>query len=231
MAEYVKGIDVSRWQGGIDWKAVKEDGVRFAFIKAGGSDAGLYIDPYFAENMRAAHSQGIRLGAYYYVGPNCVTYEDGHADGARMVHICEAFRDYITLPLIIDFEAPPASDRAGNSAAVRGFCAAVTASGFEAGVYASEFSGFQERLNLAALPDIFKWCAKWSAASPNTVDWSVWQQTSEGSVNGIGTPVDVDFFKPESWDARFKSKDSKNEKLKAALAELKRSMENVEALL
>ena len=228
MGEYIKGIDVSRWQGKINWEAVRADGIFFAFVKAGGSDCGFYTDPYFVENIQGAHAAGIRVGAYWYVGAKCVTYDDGFADGERMADICSAFRDILDLPIIIDFEAPPIRDKAGNTAAVRGFCAAVSASGFVPGVYASEISGFRDRLNLAALPDIFKWCAKWSAASPNSLDWSVWQQTSEGRVDGIAGAVDIDYFKPEAWEAAAVSDQNK---FKEALADLRRAIEKVEALL
>ena len=67
----IKGIDVSRWQGVIDWKAVKADGVEFAIIKAGGSDAGFYKDRTFEQNYAGAKENGISVGAYYFVGKLC----------------------------------------------------------------------------------------------------------------------------------------------------------------
>ena len=53
----MKGIDVSRWQGDINWESVKADGIEFAIIKAGGSDAGFYQDPKFERIIRAPKTQ------------------------------------------------------------------------------------------------------------------------------------------------------------------------------
>ena len=83
----IKGIDVSHWQGDIDWNAVKEDGVEFAIIKAGGSDAGFYEDSKFRENYEAAKAAGVDVGAYYFVGKYCKSYEDGVADAERFIEI------------------------------------------------------------------------------------------------------------------------------------------------
>ena len=227
MAEYIKGIDVSRWQGSINWEAAAADGVKFAFIKAGGSDAGFYEDPMFQINMIQAHDAGVKIGVYYYVGPNCTSFDDGEADGLRLVMLCAKWKSMISLPLVIDFEAPTARDKSGNTAAVRGFAKAVADAGYFPMVYASEISGFRDRLNTAALPDLRKWCAKWSVASPATVAWDVWQQTSEGRVDGISCPVDIDYYKPEAWDAIVLPQTE----LDAALRELKAAIEKVERLL
>ena len=64
----VRGIDVSHWQGAIDWAKVKASGIQFAIIKSGGSDAGFYTDPRWEENYRNAKANGIAVGAYYFVG-------------------------------------------------------------------------------------------------------------------------------------------------------------------
>jgi lysozyme len=62
MSEF-KGIDVSHWQGAIDWAKVKAAGIQFAIIKSGGSDAGFYTDPRWEENYRNAKANGIAVGA------------------------------------------------------------------------------------------------------------------------------------------------------------------------
>ena len=58
----IKGIDVSKWQGEIDWKKVRADGVEFAMIRTGYFTN--YIDPYFEKNYNGAKSAGIKLGSY-----------------------------------------------------------------------------------------------------------------------------------------------------------------------
>ena len=58
-----KGIDVSSWQGIIDFEKVRQDGITFCIVKAGGSDSGCYIDKRFYENISKATKAGIPCGA------------------------------------------------------------------------------------------------------------------------------------------------------------------------
>lgn len=83
----IKGIDVSHWQGTIDWDKVKAAGIKFAIIKAGGSDAGFYTDSKWEANYMGAKSAGIPIGAYYFVGKDCVTATAGKADAERFIKI------------------------------------------------------------------------------------------------------------------------------------------------
>ena len=75
-----KGIDVSRWQGSINWDSVKQTDVEFVILKAGGSDAGLYVDPTFEHNYKECKRLGIPVGCYYFVGSKCTSGTDGLAD-------------------------------------------------------------------------------------------------------------------------------------------------------
>lgn len=82
-----KGIDVSHWQGTIDWNKIKKAGIEFAIIKAGGSDAGFYTDSKWEANYKGAKAAGIPIGAYYFVGKDCVTAAAGKADAERFLQI------------------------------------------------------------------------------------------------------------------------------------------------
>ena len=67
MALFQNGIDVSRYQGSINWTQVAAAGKQFAIVRVGSSNSGgLYVDPYFLQNVTGAHSAGLRVGAYYY---------------------------------------------------------------------------------------------------------------------------------------------------------------------
>ena len=83
------GIDVSRHQLTIDWTAVKNSGIEFAIIKAGGSDDGFYEDSTFQRNYAGAKGAGLAVGAYYIVGSKCISREDGIADAKRFLKIIE----------------------------------------------------------------------------------------------------------------------------------------------
>jgi len=65
---YVKALDISQWQGNINWQAVKADGYQIAVIKMGGGDAGLYTDSKATQNYYGAKSAGLALGGYHFAG-------------------------------------------------------------------------------------------------------------------------------------------------------------------
>lgn len=68
ISQLTYGVDVSRWQGDIDWSAVAADGITFAMIKCGGGDDGLYEDRKFQQNIQGALANGIQVGVYFYSG-------------------------------------------------------------------------------------------------------------------------------------------------------------------
>ena len=188
----IKGIDVSRWQGDIDWNAVKADGVKFAIIKAGGSDAGFYKDKKFEENYANAKAAGIAVGAYYFVGKLCKSRGDGAADAERFIDILKGKQ--FEYPVYIDFESPDATNKAGNTDAVIAFCEVMENAAYFVGVYASEISGFKERLDDSRLQHISHWVARYGDR-PSTISdnvFHIWQYSSKGRVAGIYGNVDMD---------------------------------------
>ena len=112
-----KGIDVSRWQGDIDWTKVREAGIEFVIIKAGGSDDGFYTDSKFEKNYKGAKEAGISVGAYYIVGSKCVSRIDGVSDANRFINIIKGKQfDY---PVYIDLELTSPADKCGANSAQR----------------------------------------------------------------------------------------------------------------
>ena len=83
----ILGIDVSHWQGKIDFERVKKSGIKFVILKAGGSDKGFYEDKTFRSNYEAAKKAGIDVGAYYFVGKSFYGVEAGVADAKRFCKI------------------------------------------------------------------------------------------------------------------------------------------------
>ena len=189
-----RGIDVSRWQGDIDWNLVRGSGCEFAILKAGGSDAGFYTDGTFERNYWNARSAGVDVGAYYFVGPRCLTEEDGIADAKRFLDIVKDWK--FEYPLYLDFEAPPAGRQNECTNAAIGFCRTVEDAGYYAGIYASDISGFKERLSMKRLEAFDIWVARYGSA-PDYIkhfrEWyGMWQYSSTGSVPGILGNVDLD---------------------------------------
>lgn len=186
----IQGIDVSHWQGEIDWNKVAEGGIKFAILKAGGSDAGFYKDRTFERNYAGAKAAGLKVGAYYFVGKYCTSSIDGMADAQRFVKLVEG-KDF-DLPLFIDIETTPPAKKKGATDAVLAFCQVIKDNGYTPGVYASKTSGFAERLDDSRLTDIIHWVAQYHTSCTYKGNYTFWQKSSTGSVPGINGRVDLD---------------------------------------
>lgn len=181
------GIDVSRWQGEIDWLQVKKSGkVDFAILKAGGSDQGFYKDSMFSRNSMQCSMWAIPKGAYYFAGPKFgAAVGNGLADAKRFYEIIKGKQfDY---PIYLDIEAQPISDRAGTTREAIDFCDYLEDKGYYVGIYASRISGFKDRLNKELLEPYTWWVADYS----NPVPASMHQYSSSGSIPGITGRVDL----------------------------------------
>lgn len=193
----IQGIDVSRWQGEIDWNKVAEGGIKFAILKAGGSDAGFYKDRTFERNYAGAKAAGIKVGAYYFVGKYCTSSIDGMADAQRFVKLVEG-KDF-DLPLFIDVETTPQSKRKGATDAVLAFCQVIKDNGYTPGVYAN-VNYFNNFLEDSRLGDVVHWVAQYGKDGyPATKcvykgNYTFWQYSSRGSVNGINGRVDENYW-------------------------------------
>ena len=185
----IQGIDVSRWQGQIDWVKVKAAGIKFAILKCGGSDAGFYSDRTFEYNYNEAKKNGIAVGAYYFVGKDCISYEAGQADAKRMLSICSGKE--FELPLFIDIEAQDPKNKVGITDAIVGFYDVMKASGRNAGVYASKVSGFKDRIEDDRIQHIPHWVAQYNSTCTYDKPYIIWQKSSKGMVDGIKGNVDL----------------------------------------
>lgn len=186
-----KGIDVSHWQGTIDWNKVKAAGIQFAIIKAGGSDAGFYTDSKWEANYKGAKAAGIPIGAYYFVGKDCVTAAAGKADAERFLKILKGKQ--LEYPVYMDNEAQPASAKAGITEATIAFCETMEAAGYFVGIYGSTYSGFKERMDDSKLTAYAHWVAQYASKCTYSGQYGIWQYSSKGSVDGISGNVDLDY--------------------------------------
>ena len=186
-----KGIDVSHWQGTIDWNKIKKAGIEFAIIKAGGSDAGFYTDSKWEANYKGAKAAGIPIGAYYFVGKDCVTAAAGKADAERFLQILKG--NQLEYPVYMDNEAQPASAKAGITEATIAFCETMEDAGYFVGIYGSAVSGFKERMDDTKLTSFAHWVAQYASKCSYKGDYGIWQYSSKGSVDGISGNVDMDY--------------------------------------
>lgn len=183
------GIDVSHWQGAIDWEQVKSSGIDFVIVKAGGSDAGFYTDSKFEENYNGAKAAGLMVGAYYFVGKYCTTGNDGYCDAVRFLKIVEG--KSFDLPLFIDIELTSSTKRTGATDAIIEFCNEIEKAGYQSGVYASK-SFFTDRFEDCRLSNINHWIAQYNTECTYNGNYMMWQKSSTGSVPGVHGNVDLD---------------------------------------
>ncbi|MCC8064904.1 MAG: SH3 domain-containing protein, partial [Clostridiales bacterium] len=194
------GIDVSHWQTEIDWEAVAADGVTFAFIRCGytGTSDPFHMveDTYFQENIQGAYDAGIAVGIYYF--SQALTVEEAEQEAAWTLSLLEPYQDMITLPVVYDLEKVSGSRAKGLSAAKATAAAltwleAVEAEGYTAYYYGST-GVLGDLFDLSQLGDYGCWVARYNTATYSSLTYDFWQYTDVGSVDGIDTAVDCDFY-------------------------------------
>jgi len=185
------GIDVSKWQGEINWPKVKAAGIDFAMIKAAnGSNRGLYtIDSRFDQNIKGAVAAGIDAGVYMYSYALSVNAALGEAE--YLIWLLEPYRKWITYPVAFDLEDDTQRNlgRTTLSAMARAFCDRVRAAGYVPMLY-SNVDWLTNRVDIPAGVDL--WLAQWGVSAPSP-KWpcTIWQKSDKGSVSGITGPVDM----------------------------------------
>ena len=189
------GIDVSKWNGIIDWDKVKNAGVQFAIVRAGyrGSVTGSLVeDPQFVANMKGAAAAGIPVGVYFFTQ---ATDEKEAVEEASAV--LELIRDFqLSYPVFIDTEGAGGNGRAdGLGAETRtlvceAFCRTVENAGYTAGVYASR-NWYNNNLQTARLENYHIWLAEYRSVPLYQGYYKTWQYTSKGKVDGIEGRVDI----------------------------------------
>ena len=199
----IYGIDVSKYQGLIDWKAVKESGVDFAIIRAGTTaiNGEVYSqDTYFSDNYTNAKNAGINVGAYYYCGAyteegfNQCTYDFLNSISGKEF-------DY---PVYIDIEQASNQQELGKDVLTSYILSAldiIKDSGYTAGIYANK-NWFANYINIEEIKEngYEIWLAQYPSGSyavdPLNYDKSsecgIWQYSSLGSVSGISGYADLD---------------------------------------
>lgn len=185
----LKGIDVSHWQEDIDWQLVKNSGVEFAIIKAGGSDDGFYTDSKFESNYAGAKAVGLPIGAYYFVGKDFVSSADGKADADRFIEIIKG--KSFEYPVYLDIESTNPKDKEGVTDAAINFCRQMENAGYFVGIYGSDIGTFRTRLDNERLVNWTKWVANYSHEPSYVTDYKMWQHSSKGNIAGIQGNVDL----------------------------------------
>ena len=184
-----KGIDVSKWNGNIDWQKVRNSGIDFAIIREGyGKKSPTQIDKKFKENIESAKSVGINCGVYHY------SYADSIDDAVNEAQFClENIQGYaLEYPVIFDVEDKEMlklNTRQRTDICMK-FCETIERAGYYAMIYANK-NWLDNYLYADELLKRFDlWLAQWDIDKPS-YSCGIWQYSSTGQVDGISGNVDL----------------------------------------
>ncbi|MCU1277880.1 MAG: Lyzozyme (1,4-beta-N-acetylmuramidase) [bacterium] len=188
-ASTVEGIDVSEFQGNINWAAVKASGRQFAFIRV--SD-GTYQDPKFATNWAGAKAAGVLRGAYQFFRASDDPIAIADQFLARMGTLGNG-----DLPPVLDVEVTDGQSAATIRSRMEAWLAHVEQkTGRVPFIYVSP--GFWPNVGSPNESHYRLWVANWQVNCPNTPtgwsSWQMWQYADNGTVSGISGAVDLDRF-------------------------------------
>ena len=196
----IKGIDVSRWQGIIDWPSVASDGVKFAIIKA--TEGLTHVDPNLDKNAVGAYNAGLKIGFYHFLRP------DNSEPEREAQHFVNKIRDYPYEWLVCDIEDKKGKDNKWVIEYTKRWLLEVERlTRVKPIVYT--YVSFAKNVLGKSLVDYPLWIAHYVSGSPGTTawtDWVCWQYTSAGRVKGISGNVDLNWMKEDFFMGSGKAK-------------------------
>ncbi len=199
-----KGIDVSKHQGEIDWAKVAEDGVEFAFIRVGNRGYGtgaIVEDPQFDANVVGAITNGIDVGVYFF--SQAVTVEEAIEEAQFVLNKIAPYN--LSCPIVLDVEKVSDSEARMNKISVEertantlAFLQTIEAAGYETMLYHNMEMGTL-MLDMTQFEDYEKWFAYYNKEIYYPYEFTVWQYSDKGRVQGIKGDVDVN-ISFRMWD-------------------------------
>lgn len=191
MADYLKGVDLSHHNGNVNFHKLVDEGNTFVILKIGGSDAGLYKDSKFDQYYRKAKTAGLNVGAYYYVGKDIQKNYSAVLDHIRT--LMESVQ--LEYPFYLDIESTKTTDKVATTTRTVFILRELEKLKYFVGVYASDISGFKEKLNLNSLQDFTLWVARYGKEPQYVKNWDMWQYTEKGVSTSTMSNVDKDYAK------------------------------------
>lgn len=194
----VKGIDVSEWNGDIDWQQVKDSGVEFVIVRVGGrgtEQGTLYGDERAQEYYEDATAVGLKVGAYFFA--QSITVEEAIEEAE---YVLDVVKDWdVQMPLVYDWEYVDETARTADMDSrtltdmAKAFCDTIKDAGYTPMLYFGR-SQSKDLLILEELVDYPFWLAMYSTIMDYPYKIDMWQYTDEGTVPGIDGPVDLNLW-------------------------------------
>lgn len=198
-ADTIPGIDVSYYQGHIDWEKVKASGIEFAIIRLGyrgyGEEGKLAEDKMAFQNIEGALEAGLQVGIYFF--SQAITVEEAVEEAEFVLKRIDKYD--ITMPIVYDWEFVSDEARTANmdrrtlTDCYKAFCEKITEAGYTPMAY---FNSYQSRnlMYLTELEDYPFWLALYSDRMTYPYRFEMWQYTDSGKVPGIEGNVDINLY-------------------------------------
>ena len=183
-------VDISTWNSGVNYNAVKADGIVAAILRAGYGREVSQKDSQFETHYRGCRNAGIKVGIYWY------SYADGVDDAEQEARACLAVLNgrEIDLPVYFDMEEAWQTSMGSTklTAMAKRFCETIEKGGYRAGVY-SNLNWFYNYLDYDYLKSRYSiWLAQWSGSYSLGCD--IWQNSETGDISGISGNCDTDII-------------------------------------
>ena len=195
------GIDVSKFQGEIDWEKVKEAGVEFAMIRVGfrgyGQSGKLVEDVNAKKNYENATKAGIKVGVYFFA--QAITVEEAKEEAEYVLGLIDGWQ--LDMPVAYDWECLAADYRTAGADpqtvtdCAKAFCDVIGQAGYDTMIYFNP-SQSRDMMYLEELVDYGFWLAMYSDQMTYEYKVDMWQYTKEGKVPGIKGNVDINLYFP-----------------------------------
>lgn len=197
----VLGIDVSYWQGDIDWQQVKQAGVEFVMLRLGwrGSEQGLiFPDDYVEKNYQGALEAGLQVGGYFF--SQAITVEEACEEARFVLELVDGWQ--LDMPIVFDWELLDGDARTGDmtprllTECTKAFCGEIREAGYQSMVYFNPMLA-DSYLYIEELVEYPFWLAMYDHPMDYPYQIDMWQYTASGSVPGIEGDVDLNLYFPE----------------------------------
>ncbi|MBQ9989624.1 MAG: Ig-like domain-containing protein [Lachnospiraceae bacterium] len=189
----VLGIDVSTWNGNINWTQVKNAGVSYVIIRTGfrGSTQGALIeDARFKQNIQGATAAGLKVGVYFFT--QAINEVEAVEEASMVLSQIKNYK--ITYPVFIDVESSGGRadglDAGTRTKVINAFCQTIQNGGYRAGIYANK-TWLNQKMNISALSGYKIWLAQYNTQVTYGGRYDMWQYSDKGRISGISTNVDM----------------------------------------
>lgn len=193
----IKGIDVSYHQGDINWEKVKNDGVKFAIIRAG---SGTKEDSKFKENIKGALAVGIQVGVYWF--SNAYTVNGAKDESQKCMEVISPYKSKLSFPVFFDYEeytlklAQESNFNLSLSSVsniCKTFLSNLKSNGYKCGIYTNKTVS-KYYLSDALRNSYDFWIAQYNDKCTYWGKYTMWQYSQTGKVNGINGNVDLNYY-------------------------------------